>query len=162
MLTLIGTIVGLFGSLFPEILKWLNNKEDHKHEIEMGKLQMESMKLQGQIKLEELSSQADIEEVKVLHVAEQPKLTGWKFIDGITSLYNSSVRPTFAYIMLGMYCYVKYSIIYTYVIGGWTWQQVGSQIWGSEDFAVFSTIIAFFFGGRFLKYSLERTNGIKK
>ena len=160
MLALIGTILGLLGSLLPEILKFWNNKEDHRHEVEMTRLQMEAQKQAGEIKLTEINATADIEESKALYRASEQKITGWKFIDGIVSLYNSSVRPTFAYVFLALYGYVKYSMIYVAVVqGGLTWQQLGPQIWGSEDFAVLSTIIAFFFGGRFLKYSLGRVSG---
>lgn len=159
MLAIIGAILGLLGSLLPEVLKFFNSKEDHKHEIAMGRLQMEAQKQAGEIKLAEIDATADIEEAKALYASAEQKLTGWKIVDGLVALYNSSVRPTFAYIFLALYCYVKYSIMYTYTQGGWTWQQLGAQIWGSEDFAVFSTIIAFFFGSRFLKYSLERSNG---
>lgn len=156
MLTLIGTVLGLLGSLAPEVLKAWNNKEDHRHEIEMAKIQMEAQKELHQEKLEEITAQADIEEAKAIYTAAEQKITGWKFIDGIVSLYNSSVRPTLTYAFMAMYCFVKFSIIYTYTQGGWSWQQLGSQIWSSEDFAVFSTIIAFWFGGRFLKYSIGR------
>jgi hypothetical protein len=159
MLVLLGTIFGLLGSLLPECLKFFNNKEDHKHELEMAKLQMEQMKLQGEIKITELNATADIEEVKAMYAAAKVESTGWKFMDGIISLYNSSVRPTFAYIFLGVYCLVKYAIFMSYTQAGYDWMTAVRTIWGSEDFAVFSTIIAFFFGGRFLKYSLERIKG---
>jgi hypothetical protein len=160
MLVIIGAILGLFGSLLPEILKFLNNKEDHKHEIEMGRLQMEATKLQGEIKITELNATADIEEVKALYASAKIESTGWRFFDGIIGFYNATVRPTFAYVFLGVYCLVKYAIYMSYTQAGYDWMQAVRTIWGSEDFAVFATIVSFFFGGRFLKYSLER--GSKK
>jgi hypothetical protein len=156
MLSLVGTLLGLLGSLFPEILKLLTAKEDHKHEIEMGKLQMDAMRLQGQIKLEELSARADIEEAKAVYAQAEQKITGVRWIDGFVSLYQSSVRPTLTYGFFCLYAYVKYSMIYSAVKAGYNWQMVGQMIWNSEDFAVFSTIVSFYFGGRFLKYSLQR------
>ena len=159
MLSLIGTIIGLLGGLLPEIMKWLNNKEDHKHEIEMGKLQMDAMKLQGQIKLEEVNATADIEEAKAIYAQAEQKITGVRFIDGLVALYSSSVRPTLTYAFFALYAYVKYSMIYTAVQAGANWKTLGVLIWNSEDFAVFSTIMAFWFGGRFLKSALARTNG---
>lgn len=161
MLAIIGSILGLLGSLLPEILKFFTQKEDHRHEIEMAKLQMDAMKLAGTIKLEELNAQADIEEAKVLYQSAEQKITGWRFVDGLVALYNSSVRPSFAYIFLGLYCYVKYSMVYMVVKAGANWQSVGSLVWNSEDFAIFATIISFFFGSRFLKYSLGKINGKK-
>jgi len=160
MLAIIGSILGLLGSLLPEVLKFFNNREDHKHEIEMGKLQIESMKMQGQIRLQELEAQADIEETRVLHQSAEQKLTGVRWIDAIVSLYNSSVRPTLTYAFFALYGYVKFSVVYTSVSAGANWKVLGPVIWGSEDFAVFATIMSFWFGGRFLKYALQR-NGKK-
>lgn len=159
MLAIIGSILGLFGSLLPEVLKYFNNKEDHKHELAMGALQMESMKLQGQIKLEEINAQADIEEAKAIYASAEQKITGVKWIDGIVSLYSSSVRPTLTYGFFFLYGYVKFSVIYSVVQAGAKWQEVGMLVWNSEDFAVFATIMSFWFGGRFLKSALARTNG---
>jgi len=156
MLTLIGTLLGLLGSLLPEILKFFNNKEDHKHEVAMARLQMEMSKLQGDIKLAELNATADIEEVKALYASAKIESTGWRFIDGIIGLYNSSVRPTITYAFMGTYVLVKYAIYMSYYQAGYTWMQAVAAIWNTEDFAVFSTIMAFWFGGRMMKYSLER------
>jgi len=159
MLAILGSLLGLFGSLLPEIMKWMNNKEDHKHEIAMGQLQMEAQKQAGIIKLEEINATADIEEAKALYESAKVPVTGWKFVDGLMSLYNSSVRPTLTYGFFLLYGYVKYSLIYSLVKAGANWQEVGTLVWNSEDFVVFSTIISFYFGSRFLKYSMERSNG---
>jgi len=159
MLALIGTLMGLLGSLLPELLKYFNNKEDHKHEIEMGKLQMESMKLAGQIKLEEINATADIEEAKAIYASAEQKITGVKWIDGLVSLYSSSVRPTLTYAFFALYAFVKVAAYMNFSEAGWNWHQIGAEIWSSEDFAIFSTIMAFWFGGRFLKAALARTNG---
>lgn len=174
MLALLGTLFGLLGSLLPEVLKFWNNKEDHKHEVEMARLQMEAQEKLHQERLEEINVQADVAESEALYKASEQKITGWKFIDGIIALYSGSVRPTLTYAFMLLYMYVKYSLIYSLITAGAKWNEVGGQIWNSEDFAIFATILAFWFGGRFLKYSLGRTsipsasmisafrNGIKK
>lgn len=162
MLALIGTLMGLLGSLLPELLKFFNNKEDHRHEIAMGQLQMESMKLQGQIKLEEINATADIEEAKAIYASAEQKITGVRWIDGLVSLYSSSVRPTLTYAFFALYAFVKISAYVSFSAAGWNWNQIGAQIWSSEDFAIFSTIMAFWFGGRFLKSALTRASGKTK
>ncbi len=159
MLAIIGSILGLFGSLLPEILKFFTAKEDHRHEIAMGKLQMEAQKQAGEIKLEEINATADIEEAKAIYASAEQKITGVRWIDGIVSLYSSSVRPTLTYGFFLLYAYCKYSLIYGMVKAGASWQAVGTLAWNSEDFAVFATILSFWFGGRFLKHALARTNG---
>lgn len=162
MLAIIGSILGLFGSLLPEVMKYFTQKQDHKHEIEMGRLQMEAQKQAGMIKLEEINAQADIEEAKAIYASAEQKITGVKWIDGLVSLYSSSVRPTLTYGFFFLYGYVKFSVIYSVVKAGAKWQEVGMLAWNSEDFAVFATIMSFWFGGRFLKSALARTNGGKK
>ena len=159
MLSLVGTILGLLGGLLPELLKFFNNKEDHRHEAAMGQLQIDSMKLQGQIKLEEINATADIEEAKAIYAQAEQKITGVRWIDGLVALYASSVRPTLTYGFFLLYGFVKLSAFITYSEAGWKWNQVATQIWTQEDFAVFSTIMAFWFGSRFLRASLSRING---
>jgi hypothetical protein len=159
MLAVIGSILGLFGSLLPEVMKFFNNKEDHRHEIAMGQLQMEAQKQAGMIKLEEINATADIEEAKSIHSSAEQKITGVRWIDGLVSLYSSSVRPTLTYGFFFLYGYVKFSVIYSVVQAGAKWQEVGMLVWNSEDFAVFATIMSFWFGGRFLSKALARNGG---
>jgi hypothetical protein len=156
MLTLIGTIIGLLGSLAPEILKYFTQKEKDAHELEVAKLEMEKIKLEGQIAITTMESQADISSEQQVYQAARQVITGWKFIDGVAALYNSSVRPTITYLFMGTYMLVKYAVFMSYSTAGYTWTQAIQAIWNTEDFAVFSTIMAFWFGGRMMKYSLER------
>ncbi len=168
MLAILGAIVGLLGSLLPEVLKFWNNKEDHRHELAVLSVQAEMAKSEHVYRLEEISSQADIATEQAVYKAAEIKTTGWRFVDGINALYNSSVRPTITYAFMVLYAYVKYSLIYSSVAAGYKWQEVGSQIWGSEDFAIFATIMGFWFGGRLVKHMLDRAgigvngNGISK
>ena len=143
--------------MLPEVLKFLNNKEDHKHELAVLKVQAELTKSEHEYRLEEINTEADIKTEQVVHQAAEQKLTGVRIIDAIISLYNSSVRPTITYAFMVLYAYVKYSMIYNSVSAGNKWQEIGTLIWNSEDFAIFSTIMGFWFGARFLKYSLEKT-----
>lgn len=155
MLVIIGAIIGLFGSLLPEILKFLNNKEDHKHEIEMAKVQMEMAKLAGEIKLSELNATADIEETKALYAHASPP-AGEGFISQILAFISHTVRPVVTYAFMGTYILVKYGIYISYTQAGYTWTQAIGVLWGEEDFAIFATIMAFWFGGRFMKYSFNK------
>ena len=170
MLSLIGTLLGLLGSFIPELLKFFKVKEDHKHEIEIFKLQVEAERYRHEQKIEEINVQADITETEALYKHSEQKLTGWWFTDGLVSLYNSSVRPTITYIFMGLYGFVKYSMVMALIDKGTNWKEVGVLIWSSEDFSIFATILSFWFGARMMKYTLGRTaplttslrNGMKK
>ena len=156
MLTLIGALIGLLGSLAPEILKYFTQKEKDQHEIEISKLEMEKIKLEGQITITTMESQADITSEQQVYQSSKQVITGWTLIDGICALYNTSVRPTVTYLFMGTYMLVKYAIFMSYSTAGYTWTQAIQAMWNTEDFAVFSTIMGFWFGGRMMKYSLER------
>jgi hypothetical protein len=155
MLAIIGALLGLFGSLLPEVLKFFNNKEDHKHEREMFALQMEGVKLQGEIKIMELNATADIEETKALYAHATPP-AGEGIISQILAFISHTVRPVVTYAFMGTYILVKYGIYISYTQAGYTWTQAIGVLWGEEDFAIFATIMAFWFGGRFMKYSFNK------
>ncbi len=156
MLSIIGAIIGILGSILPEWLKNKKAKQDNEHELKMFELQLKAAEQQHQYKVEELNVQADIQESEALYRASEIKLTGSTMIDGVIALYNSSVRPTVTYAFLLLYAYVKYSMIYAALQQGSVWQVVGAQIWSSEDFAIFSTIMGYWFGSRGMKHALER------
>ena len=156
MLSIIGAILGLLGSALPEWLKLKKEAQDHAHELRMFELQIQLASKQAEFKMQEMGMEADIRESEALYKSAETKLTGWVWVDGIIALYNSSVRPTVAYAFMGLYAYVKYSVIYTAVKGGANWQTLGPMIWSSEDFAVFTTIIGFFYGARGMRYAMDK------
>jgi len=155
MLALFGTILGLLGSFLPEVLKFFTQKEDHKHKLEVMKLQIEANKIAHGQKVEEINVQADISETLAVQSAAKQILTGSRILDGIVSLYNGSVRPTITYAFMFLYMAVKYGVYMSYTMAGYSWQQAIQVIWNQEDFAVFSTVIAFWFGSRMLKATLQ-------
>lgn len=156
MLAILGALLGVLGSLLPEVLKFFNNKEDHKHELAVLNVQAQMAMSEHAYRLEEINAQADIATEQAVYKAAEVKTTGWQFIDGINALYNSTVRPTITYAFMFLYAYVKYSMIYGSIQAGYKWQEVGLLIWGAEDFAIFSTIMGFWFGGRLMKNMLDR------
>jgi hypothetical protein len=164
MLALIGTIIGLIGSFIPELLKWVNNKEDHKHELAVLKVQAEMAKSEHVYRLEEISSQADVASEQAVYQAAELKPTGVRWADALLGLYNGTVRPTITYVFLALFCLVKVAQYKVLTAAGTTMWNTVWQLWSADDMAVFSTILAFYFGGRFMKYALGRPgngNGIK-
>ncbi len=159
MITIIGTLLGLLGSLLPEVLKFWNSKEDHKHEIEMAKIQMEAQERLHTERMEEINTQADIAESTALYKSAEIKPSGIGWLDGIMMLYGSSVRPTVTYAFVAFYAIAKYAQYKVIVAsGGAMWNTIW-QLWNSEDMAVFATVLAFWFGGRFLKSSWQHYGG---
>lgn len=166
MLALLGAVIGLLGSFFPELLKLWKAKEDHKHELAVLKVQADMAKSEHQYRLEEVNVQGDIASEQAVYKQAELKYTGVKWVDGILALYSGTIRPTITYLFMGSYMFVKYAQLQVLkAAGGDIWSIVW-KLWTSEDMAVFCTVIGFWFGGRLLKSNLvtfgaENNNNIK-
>jgi hypothetical protein len=156
MLTLIGTIIGLIGSFIPELLKWLNNKEDHRHELAVLQVQAQMAMSEHAYRIEEINAQADVASEQAMYKAAEIKPTGVRWADALLNIYNGTVRPTITYVFLGLFCLVKVAQYKVLTEAGNTMWNTVWQLWTGDDMAVFSTILAFYFGGRFMKYALGR------
>lgn len=100
---MIETLLGsLFGGLFrmaPEVLKWMDRKDERAHELAMFDKQLEADKLKGDQALAQINAQADASigaaEVQAIIEAtkDQGKQTGIKWVDAL----NALVRPVLAF-----------------------------------------------------------------
>lgn len=98
MVELLGILFGGVFRLAPELLKWLDKKDERKHELALLDKNMDYDKLRGSIDLSKIDAQAkaaiDLEDVKGFMAAtiDQMKLTGNRWIDG----FNAIIRPLLA------------------------------------------------------------------
>lgn len=173
MLSWLGFLSGIFTGIIPELLKIFKDIRDKKHEIEMYKLQMEMIKLQGTIRIEELQAQADIKESEVLYKYSEPKpipTTGFKTVDVITGIFNAIifltnglVRPIVTYCFVTFYGLVKYGQYKTIIASGiyMSKYDVLVSLWSDIDHAVFATVIGHWFGQRMMRWAVERYSKTK-
>ena len=162
MITILGALIGFLGSALPQIIKYLTARVQYKHELEMFRLQIETIKIQGALKLQEMEARADIEESKVLHKRAQVTLTGWIWVDGILSLLNSSVRPVITYVFCVYYGFIKWAQYHVLLAGGqYGWEAV-IALWTDAELALFSCIICYWFGNRSFRYALDRFSPYKE
>lgn len=99
---MIETLLGiLFGGIFrmaPEVLKWLDRKDERKHELSMFDKQLEADKLKGDQALAQINAQADasIGAAEIQAIIEATKAqgvqTGIKWVDA----FNAIIRPLLA------------------------------------------------------------------
>lgn len=93
--TLVGSIIGLFTRALPEIFKYLDKRNERKHELAMVQEQVKLINAQGAVKVQEIQAKGDadydVAAVEALKVAiqEQGKPTGFTWVDTI----NSLIRP---------------------------------------------------------------------
>lgn len=96
--TLLGTLFGGIFRMAPEILKWLDRKDERKHELSMLDKQLEADKLKGDQALAQINAQADasIGAAEIQAIIEATKAqgvqTGIKWVDA----FNAIIRPLLA------------------------------------------------------------------
>jgi len=144
MVALLGSLLGFITSIFPEILKTYRNKIDRQHELEVLDRQIEFSKLNHHHRLEEIEVTSHTKLYEALYHHAQP--TGITWVDGLAG----SVRPTITYAFFGLYAAIKVAMWSTYHHQGCSWATALLSLWGTEDQALFATVVSFWFGQRLL------------
>ena len=96
--TLLGTLFGGLFRMAPEVLKWMDRKDERAHELAMFDKQLEADKLKGDQQLAQINAQADanIGAAEIQAIIEATKAqavqTGIRWVDAL----NALVRPLLA------------------------------------------------------------------
>ena len=146
-----GLLGSIFGGLFrlaPEVLKFLDKKNERAHELSMFQLQTDLEKLRGEFKMEEKYVDYSIQQMDTIKAAfqeqaETAKAAGW-FVAAISAL----VRPGITWALFFMYAAVKAAALVIAFQTGADWTEVVSKCWDEYDFGVFTMCITFWFVGR--------------
>lgn len=163
MVALLSALVGFVSSTVPDFIKLFRDSQDRAHEITLLKLQMEydREKLAAQTadnsaardqQLQEIELQADMQEQVALNARVKDSLTGIHWVDALCG----SVRPVITYALFLVYFLTKCAQLHLLLDPGLPWQagvtlsQAMVSLWTEEDVAIFSTIMAFWFGQRAL------------
>ena len=132
-------ILGFFGSIIPQGLKVYQDVKDKEQEIRVIEIQAELQRQGHYNRLEEIAIQQDVTQQTAMY---RTFYSGIGWIDG----FNALVRPVITFSFFGLYVYIKY-MQFGYVSGA-DYITVYNVLWGMEDQALFSSIIAFYFGNR--------------
>lgn len=154
MITLLGALLGLFGSLAPELVKLFQDKRDKAHEVDILKLQASEGANLREYDAKMFAAQADM----AFYTAEQDRIanqqandkTGIQFVDAA----NALVRPVIAYAFFALYAFIKVYIIMS--VGMDTVLSTPWVVWSEEDAGIFAAIISFYYGSRALKRTMGR------
>ncbi len=141
----IGALLGLVGSLIPELVKVYKDWSDKKHELEMMRMQIEYADKMAEIRIREAEALARIELDKAVYDYAKPdiKPTGFFLVDvlqAIGSFLNMIVRPVITSIAMGLWLYGM---------------STGYQFSDWEQEAI-NCIIVFWFGNRSFQRALGR------
>jgi len=152
-----GLLGSIFGGLFrlaPEVLKFLDKKNERQHELSMFQLQTDLEKMRGEFKMEEKYVDYSIQQMDTIKAAfqeqaETAKAAGW-FVAAISAL----VRPGITWSLFFMYAAVKAAALVMAYQTGANWMEVVTRVWDEDDFGLFTMVISFWFVGR----SIEKYN----
>lgn len=165
MITLLASILGFAGPFIPELLKWLNRKEDNKHELAMMSLQLQYAEKAHAWKMEEITATADIAEMQALRQPQQSfgvqlldAAKGWPrwailpvfWAFAVLDWLNGSVRPVVTYWIVGFWLLYKYSL-FELARARMGWESSVVANWNENDAAVLMLCLSYFFGQRAAK-----------
>ena len=154
----------IFGGLFrlaPELLKWMDKKDERKHELDMVNANMKADQLRAEQILKQIDAEADVilgkAEMDAIIAATkaQGQKSGVKWIDG----FNSLQRPLIAF----WWVIVLYSGALVVQFYALVWKFHESvpvavlTVFGEQEKAIALSIIGFVFVDR----SIRKGSGIK-
>ena len=141
MIALLGSALGFGTSFLPQVLGFFQKKQDHKNRIEELKMQGELAALGVTHDIQKLDKQAEIAETKALYEFANPS-------SGFAAGLSASVRPVITYLFFGLFLAVKAVILLKAMEAGGDWKDAVPLMFDTETQALFSAIIAFWFGQR--------------
>ena len=146
LLSLLSPLLGILGSLLPNIVRIFEKREENKHEIELTKLKMDAAALQAEAALDVETVKAIVTEGQSIRVHDS-SLDGGKFLNAL----RASIRPVVTYIFFFTFIIIKIVAMATMISIGADIPTIIATVWDTETMALFSTIMAFWFGSRFLE-----------
>lgn len=170
MIALVSALLGFISSATPEFIKLFRDGKDRAHEITLLKLQMEQAQRQQtqaavdgaaerSAKLEAILLETAKAEQTLLNTRLKDQLTGIHWVDALAG----SVRPVLTYGFFLLYVAVKLAQFHLLIEPSLPWQSQLSlsgalvAVWTEEDVAIFSAIMAFWFGSRIMRNGRVRT-----
>lgn len=157
--TLVGTLFGGLFRMAPEILKWMDRKDERKHELSMFDKQLDADRMKGDQTLSQINAQAAAAmgagEIQALIEATKAQAvpSGIRWVDGI----NALMRPliTFWWVVV-LYTVALVAQFFFLIDSGAEVTQAILKLWGVEEKALVASIISFWFVDRSLRKGFAR------
>lgn len=152
--TLLGTLFGGIFRMAPEVLKWLDRKDERKHELSMFDKQLaaDRLKLDASQKLAETQADERIGMAEIQALIEATKAqgapTGVKWIDGLSSLMRPVI--TFWWVIVLYTAALAAQFLQMQAQGVATVDTI-LRLWGPDERAIVASIVAFWFVDRSLR-----------
>ena len=143
-LTIIGAILGLATSTLPRIVGLFEARQNNAHELKVMEANRIAAKDEAEWRMQEAEIAAAGAHNEAVYATVQQTGT-W------TDSFRATVRPVITYAFFALFCTVKAShTIVAYQSGEAAIHAIAS-VWDEETAALFSTIMAFWFGSRIMR-----------
>lgn len=152
--TLFGTLLGGVFRMAPEVLKWLDRKDERKHELAMLDKQIDAdrLKLEAGQKLADTQAEERITLADLQAMIEATKAqavqTGVKWVDALSGLMRPTI--TFWWVIV-LYTGALVAQFLVLVQQGDSGVQAILRLWGPDERAIVASIVAFWFVDRSLR-----------
>ena len=144
MISLLGTLLGFSTSIIPEVLGYFKQRQANEQELLMLEAKAKYADKLSELKIKELDAQADISEAENIYKHDQ-SLDAGPFVNGL----RGSVRPVITYLFFALFAGVKVTLIYALIANqNVEWTVAIQTAWDQDTAAIFSAIMAFWFGNR--------------
>jgi hypothetical protein len=146
-----GLLGSIFGGLFrlaPEILKFMDKKNERSHELQMFTLQTDLEKMRGEFRMEERYVDHSISQLDAIKEAFKEQATTAKEAGWLASFITAITRPGITWVAFGMYIAVKVAGLTIAFQADANWADVITKSWDEDDFAMLNMMLTFWFVGR--------------
>ena len=152
-----GILGSIFGGVFrlaPEVLKWLDKKNERAHELNMFARQCDLEQMRGQMKLAEIGAQReaaiDVGVMDAFQSAIEQQATMVKAAGGWVASLSASVRPVVTYWVLFVWSFIHVWFAYNAWLGGAPAVEVFKTMMTPDFSALLSGTINYWFLDRTL------------
>jgi hypothetical protein len=146
-----GLLGSIFGGLFrlaPEVLKFLDKKNERQHELSMFQLQTDLEKMRGEFKMEEKYVDYSIQQMDTIKEAFKEQAQTAKEAGWFASFITAVTRPGLTWIAFGVYVAVKAAGLTIAFQTNANWAEVLTKSYDEDDFAMLNMMLTFWFVGR--------------
>lgn len=151
----LGSLIGGAFRLAPEVLKWLDRKNERAHELAMFERQVDLEKTRGEIKLQEIGAQRDMSvDTGVLSafksaIDQQSEMV--KAAGGRVAALSASVRPVATYWILLVWSIAHVGLAWTSMSAGAAPADVFRAVLSPDFVALVSGTLNYWFLDRTLR-----------
>jgi hypothetical protein len=153
MLGLLSPLIGIIGSLLPSVVRIFERKQELQHEIELTKIKLDGALEAAKVNVTLENIKADVAEGQSVRDHDK-SIDGGKFLNAL----RASIRPVITYLFFFLFVAVKIAAAYVMIQNGQSIPQMLDSVWDGETMALFSTIMAFWFGSRVIEKMDERVS----